>query len=164
MRVVFSFYFRIANLRMTNRTGGVHRYPLTRVLVSFSVFGHILTHCAHSQHLLWLKVELSKSFHQVFLADLPYLSATETTFPIWTSCDQPARCLLRVSSALSGVMTISQANTDHISISLSHMFPSLSILSLQKNVLLSMVSCGYGVNVFLDVTVGYTNVRPCLTV
>ena len=52
--------------------------------------------------LLWFKVGLSKSLHEVILADMPYLRATETTFTTWTSCDQLAHILLRVNFALSG--------------------------------------------------------------
>ena len=33
-----------------------------------SAFRHILTHCAHSQHFLWFKVGLSKSFRHVIIA------------------------------------------------------------------------------------------------
>ena len=42
---------------------------------------------------------------------LLYLSATETTSTSWTSCDQFAHCLLRLSSALSGGMIVPHTKT-----------------------------------------------------
>ena len=64
---------------------------------------------------------VKKSFHQVILADLPYLSATENTSR--TSCDQLALFLLCVYSALSSGKTIPQANTPPDLTSLVARFP-----------------------------------------
>ena len=67
---------------------------------------------------LWFKLGLSKSLHQVILADLPHLRATETTYTSWTCCDSRAHILLRVNSALSGGMTMPQSkNNIHTSYS-----------------------------------------------
>ena len=54
-----------------------------------------------------------KIIHQVVLADLPYLSATETTSTTWTSCDQLAHILLRVNSVLCGGMTVPLSDTGY---------------------------------------------------
>ena len=81
----------------------VRRYPFPRAVFSaFIAFRHILTHCAHSQHFDGSRSECQKSFHQVFSADLPHLSATETT----SSSDSSSfhTFFSRVDSALSGGM------------------------------------------------------------
>ena len=53
--------------------------------------------------LVWFKVRVSESFHQVIFAELPYLSATETASTTWTFLPH---MLLRVNnSAQSGGMT-----------------------------------------------------------
>ena len=58
--------------------------------------------------LLIVKVGLPKSLHEVVLADLPYLCATETTSTTWTSWNQFAHMLFEYNSSLSGGMTIHQ--------------------------------------------------------
>ena len=90
---------------------GVHKYPLPRALFQRFGFQTHLDALRTLSALLWFRVELSKSFPQVILADMPCPSATKTTFTTWTSFDQIAHTLLRVDSALSGGMTIPQTNT-----------------------------------------------------
>ena len=57
------------------------------------------------------KVRLSKSLHQVMLADLPYLRGMETASTTGTSCDQPS--FFCVSTPQSDGMTIPQKHTDY---------------------------------------------------
>ena len=84
-----------------------------RTISVFFAFRHMLTQCAHFTTLMF-QGRLSKSLHQVVLADLPYLSAKETTYTTWTSCHQLTHILLRVCSSRSGGMTIPQSNTQHV--------------------------------------------------
>ena len=81
---------------MTIPTGVVHRYPLPRALFQRLSFHIHLDAMRTLLALLWFKVGLSQSFHQVIPADLPSLSATETTSTTWTSCDHFIRTFLCV--------------------------------------------------------------------
>ena len=99
MAIIFGSHLRIANRRLTIRTGSVHSCPLPRALFprSFCFQTHLVA-IRTLLALLGVKVGLSKSLHQFVLADLPYLSATDATSTTWTSCDQPSHILLRVDS------------------------------------------------------------------
>ena len=80
-------------------------------LLSVVAFRHILTHCAHSQHFFYgSRSDRQNHIHQVILADLLFLRATETTSTTWTSYDQLAD---RILSALSGGMNVPNANTGY---------------------------------------------------
>ena len=102
----------IANRSMTTRMEVYTDIPLPRAFCQRFSFQTHLNGMRTLLALLCFKVDLSKSFRQVILADLPYLGATEATATTWTSCDQPAHILLCVvDSLLSGGVTVPQSNT-----------------------------------------------------
>ena len=68
-------------------SGGVHRYSLSRALFNVLSFQSHLDVLRTLSAVLGFKVGSSKSFPQVILADLPYLSPMETTSMTWTSRD-----------------------------------------------------------------------------
>ena len=70
------------------RPGCSHRYSLPRAFFLRCSFQTHLEALRTLSALLCFKVGLSEPLHQVILADLPCLSATETMSTTWTSCDQ----------------------------------------------------------------------------
>ena len=85
-----------------------NRYPLPRIFqhVSFQTHRNALPPLPA---LLRFNAALSKSFHQVILVDLPECNGNIST--TWTSCDEVAYILLRVTAALSDGVTVPQSNT-----------------------------------------------------
>ena len=95
----FSFYIRIDNRRMTFRTGGVHRHPLPRALLS-------ATRCARPQPFYGSRSDCQNHSIKPPDADSPRLSATVTTPTTRHSCAQLSqKFFLRVSSTETGCMT-----------------------------------------------------------